>query len=353
MATPSPRSIFVFCTIPALVFLLGCGPSAAPEAAPSAEAAHARIERIVVATGTIEPKGEVWVRPRIAGIVDQILVEAGDDVEAGQVLIEIERELREAFTAEARAGVEAAQVEVRYAKIAVGRSDRLKDQGASSDSQHDEARADYDRAVAALARARAAYETLEVQLRYASVRAPVSGRVLDVVVEIGDAVSPVTSVTGGTVLLSLASKDLLNLIGQVDENDVSRIEQGQPARLRTEAYGDRTFAGHVAKIAPVGHRIQNVTYFEVEIEITDPDAGLLRPRMSGDAEIVAETLERALVIPETALRYAGETIFVNVVGEGEEPGIPPERRDVEVGVVDGNRVQILSGLSPGERVSLQ
>ena len=60
------------------------------------------------------------------------------------------------------------------------------------------------------------------------------------------------------------------------------------------------------EIAPLGQRVQNVTYFEVEIEVTDPDAQLLRPRMSGDADIVIEVVEDALFVPETALRYRGE-----------------------------------------------
>jgi HlyD family secretion protein len=175
--------------------------------------------------------------------------------------------------------------------------------------------------------------------------------VLDVPVEEGSAVSPVTSVTGGSVLLSLAGTDKLHLKGSVDENEISHVALGQKARLRTEAFGDRTFSGVVRDIAPVGKRLQNVTYFEVEIEITDPDAPMLRPRMSGDAEIVTETLDDALVIPETALRYGGDHIYVNVVAEASDE--PPERRNVEIGIVDGDRVQILSGLEAGDNVSLQ
>ena len=117
---------------------------------------------------------------------------------------------------------------------------------------------------------------------------------LDVPVEEGSAVSPVTAVTGGTLLLSLAATSTLHLEGLVDENEVARVAVGQPARIRTEAFGERAFAGRVRKISPVGQRIQNVTYFEVEVEVTDADGAALRPRMSGDAEIVTEVVEDAL-----------------------------------------------------------
>ena len=87
----------------------------------------------------------------------------------------------------------------------------------------------------------------------------------------------------------------------------------------------------------------------MKIEISDPDARLLLPRMSGDAEIITEVVEDALVVPETALHYRGADIFVRIAGS------PPEKaeRVIEIGIVDGDRVQILGGLSPGERVLLQ
>jgi HlyD family secretion protein len=180
---------------------------------------------------------------------------------------------------------------------------------------------------------------------------PTSGRVLEVYTEEGNAVSPVMAVTGGTLLLSIAGTNALHLEGKVDENEVARVAVGQPARVRTEAYAGRVFSGRVRKIAPLGERIQNVTYFEVEIEITDDDASLLRPRMSGDAEIVTEVVEDALVIPETALRYRRDRIYVDRVNRNGSPEM--EARSIEIGIVDGSRVQVLSGLEEGEEVRLQ
>jgi HlyD family secretion protein len=309
-----------------------------------------RIERIVVATGTVEPEREVEIRPRIAGIVEKIHVEAGDEVKVGDALIEIERELLESQAGEAAAAVKEARVEQRYAKIEVDRTDELRAGGASSLKAKDEAAARYDLARAGVERARARHKTLSTQLSYATVKSTLAGRVLDVNVEEGGAVSPVTSVTGGTLLLSLAGNEALRLEGKVDENEVARVELGQPARIRTEAFGDRTFAGRVDKIAPLGQRIQNVTYFEVEIEIGDADAELLRPRMSGDADIVSEVVADALTIPESALRYRGEQIYVEVIRPSGPAGF--DEKDITIGIVDGANVQVLSGLSEGEEVRL-
>ncbi|MEM7410716.1 MAG: efflux RND transporter periplasmic adaptor subunit [Myxococcota bacterium] len=328
--------------------IVGCG-GEAPENVPQAEVERGTLERLVIATGTIEPRVEVEIRPRIAGIVQRIASQEGDRIEPGTVLVEIERELLESRVREARAALREAEVERRFAKIAVDRMLEMNKSGASSDQKRDDAEARFERAKAARARARAALDTLSTQLGYADVRSPLAGRVLEVHIEAGDAVSPVTSVNGGTLLLTLAGNERLHLEGLVDENEVARVEIGQTARIQTEAFADRVFEGVVREIAPLGQRVQNVTYFEVKIEVTDADASLLRPRMSGDAEIVTEVVRDAVFVPETALRYRGEEIYVEV-GNGDGSA---EQRAIEIGLIDGAKVQILSGLEAGESVRLQ
>lgn len=327
---------------------LACGGSP-PAPSPTAPVQKERIERIVVATGTIEPVKEVEVRPRIPGIIDRIHVKAGDEVSAGTVLVELERDLLESQVAEAGAALREAEVEQRYADIDLDRAQELQVSGAHSAKELDQAKARSERAGAQVARARAALRTLETELGYATVKASLDGRVLDVPAEEGSAVSPVTAVTGGTLLLTLAATDRLHLEGLVDENEVARVEVGQTARIRTEAFGDRLFEGRVREVAPVGQRIQNVTYFEVKIDVVDPDASLLRPRMSGDADIVTRVVDDAITIPETGLRYRGDEVYVLLPsGDG-----PPSERPVKVGIVDGTRVQLLEGVSEGEEVLLQ
>jgi HlyD family secretion protein len=332
-----------------LAAALGCGGGEPTAPAPTAKAEVGRIERVVVATGTIEPVKEVEVRPRIPGIVERILVEADDVVEEGQLLVEIERELLESQAAEAKAALREARVQLRFASTELERARKLVESGARSPQHLEEMQAAFDQAEARVARSEAALHTVSTQLSYARVLSPLAGRVLDVHTEEGSAVSPVTAVTGGTLLLSLAATDSLHLDGLVDENEVARVAVGQPARIRTEAFPERVFEGRVREIAPLGERVQNVTYFRVEIEVTDPDVGALRPRMSGDADIVTEVVEDALLVPETALHYRGDEIFVRR-WNGDAL---PEDRPVRIGIVDGQRVQVLEGLAAGETVVLQ
>jgi len=331
--------------------ILGCANGDRREPSPSAEVTRGRIERIVVATGTIEPEKEVEVRPRISGIIEAVHVEAGQMVAKDTPLAEIDRELLEAQAAEARSALKRAEVEERYAGLERQRSAALQKGGTVAAQEHERAESRHEVARAGVARDAAALEFLEVQLRHTTVVAPMAGKILDVDVEAGDAVSSVTAVTGGTRLLTIAADDVLHLEGLVDENEISRVAVDQPARLRTEAFEGEIFTGRVRKIKPVGEREQNVTYFEVEVVVEDPTAARLRPKMSADADIIAEVIDDALLVPETALLYEGDEVFVDVP-TGPEPE-DVERRTVTIGIVGTDTVQILSGLEVGDRVRLK
>ncbi len=337
--------------------LTGCGSADANRAIASASVERGTLERIVVATGTLEPERLVDVRPRISGIVEKIHVEDGDRVKADQILVEIDRDLIEVRLREVRAALASARIELRYAEIALERARNLREQGTMPDQDYDDTRSRHERAVVDVERREAQVSRLEVELRYATVRAPMDGVVLEVPVEEGSAVSSVLSVTGGTPLLTLASSHGLHLEGLVDENEIARVALGQRARVRTEAFGEeKLFEGEVQQISPIGKRVQNVTYFEVEVAVTDPEAGRLMPRMSADADIVTEIASDVLWVPETALHYDGEGVYVERLdgeAEGAEGEVETTRIDVELGIVEDDRVQLVEGLSEGARVRLR
>lgn len=339
--------------------LAGCTRAAPADVGTTATAERATIERLVVATGTIEPEKKVEVRPRISGIVEKVHVDDGNVVDENAPLIEIDRELLEAQAAEARSRLDQSRIEQKYAERDRARAANLVRGGTVSTQEHERADARFETATAAVARDQAALEELEVELKYTRVLAPMHGTILDVPVEVGDAVSAVTTVTGGTLLLVIADPETLHLKGLVDENEVAHVAVGQPARLRTEAYAGRAFTGKVRHIAPLGQRQQNVTYFEVEVVVTDPDAHQLRPLMSADADIVTETVNDALVVPEAALVFEGDQVLVERVVRASASSMTGggtatiDRRPVTVGIVAGKRAQILAGLDAGDEVRLR
>jgi HlyD family secretion protein len=308
------------------------------------------IERIVVASGTIEPEDLVEVRPKVSGIVKHFHVDAGDRVRAGQVVAELDRETLEAAVREARAIVREAEVDSAHTGLELRRRRQLVSRGVESQEQLDRMESENAAADARLERARATLERLEQELAYATITAPIDGVVLQRDLNAGAAAASVASVIGGTVLMVIADTAKMHLLGVIDENEIAQVRVGMPARIRTEAYADRVFPGRVSKIASIGDRKENITTFKVEVTVLE-GVDALWPRLSADADIVTEVHAQALVAPETALVYDGTKIFVDVLPPSGDGNMV--RRPVRLGISNGDRVELVDGVAEGERVKLQ
>lgn len=316
----------------------------------TAKGERGRIERIVIASGTIEPEELIEVRPRISGIVEEFLVDAGDRVKAGDVVARIEREALEAAVREARAVVAEAVVARDLAARNLQRLTDLFGKGVESRERLDQFSSDHEGAAARLARAQATLDRLDQELAYATITAPIDGIVLQRDLDPGAAVASVATVTGGTILMTIADTSRMHLLGVVDENEIADVAVGMEARIRTETYPGRIFPGRVRKIASIGDRKENVTSFKVEVAVLE-GADALRAKMSADADIIAEVHEDALLLPETTLLYEGEEIVVEVVARSSEARLL--RRPVQIGISTADRVEIVDGLEEGEEVKLQ
>lgn len=316
----------------------------------TARVTRGALERIVVASGTIEPEHLVEVRPKVSGIVERFQVDAGDRVSAGQVVAEIDRETLAAAVREARAIVQEARVERDQAAVELTRRVNLFQRGVESQDALDRDRAAHGAAEARLQRAQATLERLEQELAYATITAPIDGLVLRRELNPGAAVASVASVTGGTVLMTIADTSQMHLLGTVDENEIAQVRVGMDARIRTDAYPGRVFPGRVRKIASLGDRKENVTSFKVEVTVLE-GIDQLWPRMSGDADIVAEVRDGILIVPETALLYDGNKVLVEVVERASGPRLV--RQAVRTGIFNADKVEIVEGLAEGDEVKLQ
>jgi HlyD family secretion protein len=317
---------------------------------PTAKVERGTIERIVVASGTIEPEDLVEVRSKVSGIVERFHVDAGDRVRAGQVVAEIDRETLEAAVREARAVLLEAEVARDHMGRELERKTTLYQRGIESHDEIDRIRSEHAGSEARYERARATLERLEQELAWATISAPIDGLVLQRELNPGAAVASVGSVTGGTVLMTIADTSKMHLLGVVDENDIAQVQVGMEARIQTDAHPGRVFPGRVRKIASLGDRKDNVTSFKIEVTVLD-GIDALRARLSADADVVAEVRANALVVPEAALLYEGDRVAVDVVPNAD--GGAAERRTVKVGVTQKDRVEILDGVREGEVVKLQ
>jgi HlyD family secretion protein len=307
-----------------------------------------------LAVGAIGPEREVAVKSKISGIVKRSFREVGDEVRAGEPLFEILPDPTPMELTEARREVEIARTVHDQARKAFERARTLKSQGIVSSEAWERAEREVEEAAIRLSLAEerlALTEKGRIRGEKTSVesviRAPISGTVLELQVNEGDPVVPLTSFQAGTPLATLADMSELIFKGTVDEIDVGKLREGMPARIQVGALPDAGVTGQVSRIAPKSRVEEGTTLFDVEIELLASDA-VLRAGFSANADLVVREQQDALLIPERLVRFAEGKASVEV--PGATPEAEPETRSVEVGLSDGLNIEIVSGLSEGDLV---
>jgi HlyD family secretion protein len=350
------------------------------------------IARSVVATGKIEPLTKVEVKSKASGIVEKIYVDAGQKVKEGQVLAELDKEQLQAAVAEARANLQAAQAaqeaaeatyqknlvdaegpDVPFLKKDMERAHDSYKQGlialnvmqdaeknyelalqkqVSAARNADMAKAQVAQAKAQIAQAKAALDDADENLRYATITSPMDGVMLSKDVEVGDAVSSILVLgSQATLVATLGDISEVYVLGKVDEADIGKVYLGQDAHIVVESFKDKTFQGKVTKISPLGVEKDNVTTFEVRVSIQNA-TGELRANMSANAEVILEEKKNVLLVPEGALIFDKDK---NVTVEIPDPKADDGRKKlaVKIGISNGVKSEILSGLNEGQKVILQ
>jgi HlyD family secretion protein len=178
------------------------------------------------------------------------------------------------------------------------------------------------------------------------ITSPITGFILEKMVEIGDPVVPLTTFQEGTVLMAMAEMDELLFRGTVDEIDVGRLTEGLPVEIKIGALPDASIHGVLAKISLKGRDAENATTFPVEIAVRPSAGATLRAGYSANADIIIERRSDILFIPERLVRFEDERAFVTVqLGPDAS-----EEREIRTGLSDGINVEVLEGLSEGELV---
>lgn len=336
------------------------------------------VARSVVATGKVQPLTKVEIKSKASGIVKRLLVDYGDTVEEGDVLVELDKEQLEAAVREARANLLAAEAaweryrieaqgpDLPFLKAALERARKLYADGLIAPQVLDDADKAYQMGLnkqtaaksqaamskAEVEKARAALERYETDLRYATVTSPMNGLVLSRDVEVGDAVSSILVLgSQATLVMTLGDVSEVYVLGKVDEADIGKVYMGQRARIVVESFKDKPFEGRVTKISPLGVEKDNVTTFEVRVSISNP-TGELKTNMSANAEIILEEKKGVLVVPESAVVYDKERKpFLEVADAKAEGG--RRRVAVKLGISNGVKTELVEGLAEGQKVVLQ
>jgi HlyD family secretion protein len=316
---------------------------------------------LVTATGALQPTNQVDVGSEVSGLLAEVLVDFNDTVTAGQVLARLDTQTLEARVASSRASLAVAEASQQQAEATVteaqakaARSRELATRNIGSQQQLETDEAASLRAVAQAASARAQVTAaraqlaeMETSLRKAVIRSPIDGVIISREVRPGQTVAA----SFQTPVLFKLAQDLrrMELHLDLDESDVGQVKHGQTAQFRVDAYPGRAFEATITSVRYNPRTVNNVVTYETVLSVDNPDLSL-RPGMTATADIFVDRKDRALLVPNRALRFlppesvesgasaddAGPRVWV--VRDGAAVAVP-----VETGLTNGEVTEVTSG----------
>jgi len=341
----------------------------------------------VEAAGLIEPFVTVELKSKASGQILDIKAETGQVVEAGTLLVQIDKRNPQNALAQASAQLEAARARKSIAEAQSRRAAKLLEERIINDVDFEQAQLEAANAKSEVVRSQVAVETARIQLDDTDLRAPITGTIIEKLVEKGQVISsPIMDVGGGTVMLKMADLTSVQVRTLVDETDIGKIAPGQSAKVTVTAYPNQPFRGEVQKIEPLAAADQTVTTFAVRIVLRN-DQGLLKPGMNAEVSILVTERRDVLAVPTSALRTSRDLkTSATLLGLDEataaaqlkanalpEPpaadrderyrfsnrywvfvseGGKPVARPVITGITDLDYSEVLAGLNAGDQVYL-
>ncbi len=318
------------------------------------------LKKTTIITGKIEPRNEVYVKPQISGIITEILKEAGQTVQQGEVIAKVKviPDMGQLSSAEAR--VRLADINLEQARVDYEREKNLYDQKLVSADEFDKISQQLRQAKHELASAQDALQVVRdgVSKSNASasstlIRSTISGVILDIPVKVGNSVILSNTFNDGTTIASVANMNDLIFRGNIDETEVGQLVSGMPLKITIGALQDLSFEASLEYISPKAIENNGANQFEIKAAVTVPAASSaghkIRSGYSANAEIVLASADKALTIPESAIEFSGDSTFVYVlVGSPDKKDY--ERRYVETGLSDGVNIEVKKGLTAKDKV---
>jgi HlyD family secretion protein len=308
-----------------------------------------------VASGSIQPRQEILIKPQVSGIVRIVHVEAGDIVKAGDILAEVTIVPNMSALSSAENRLSRAKISRDDAKTTYDRNADLYEQGVIS-------ALDIQQNVLAYNQAKEEVLGAEDNLRIVRegvasrggatsntlIRSTIDGMVLDVPVKKGNSVIEANNFNDGTTVASVADMKDLIFIGKIDESEVEKLHEGMDIILSIGAIDNLTYPATLEHIAPKGVEESGAIQFEIKAAVILEEGQFLRAGYSANADIELDRRDAVLTISETLIQYKKRKAFVEIE---VSPGIY-ETRDVSLGLSDGLSVEVLSGITLEDKLKV-
>lgn len=311
------------------------------------------ITKSITATGTIEPVTSVTVGTQVSGIVSKLYVDYNSVVKKGQVIAELDKTNLISELNTAKANLASAESTMRYEQANFNRYKTLYKKGLVSADDYDNALLNYNKAKESVASSREMVAKAQTNLGYATITSPIDGVVLSKSVEEGQTVAA----SFNTPELFTIAKDLTNMqvVADVDEADIGDVKAGERVTFTVDTYPDDTFQGTVTQVRQEATTTNNVVTYEVVISAPNADLKL-KPGLTANVTIftlektgVTNVLSKALRFTPTKETVNGAKI-IDCKGKNKvwtKEGNVFRAHAVTLGITDGTRTEILSGVSKG------
>jgi len=313
--------------------------------------ANDSIVKSTVLTGSIEPRDEILVKPNMNGIIAELNHLPGDFVQEGELIAKIQMVPDVAMVQSAASRVDAARVDLKRTEEVYNRDKSLYDQQIlakeayeTSLANYRRAKIEYSSAVEQLDLTRTGSSASTSKRNNTLVFATVTGTILEQPVKVGSRVTMANNFSEGTTVVSIADLTDLLFIGNVNESDVNNVTVGSPVTIHVGALKDKTYHAVVEYVSPKGKDTSGTILFEVKAAISGDDLSALKAGFSSNAEVEMAHKTGVLTIPEATVTYEGDKSFVFVKGSKGEY----EKKEVTLGLSDGIKVEVLSGLTGDE-----
>lgn len=313
------------------------------------------IEKRSVATGKVDPRNEILIKPQMSGIIAAVYKEAGDVVKAGDVIAKIKVipdmvSLNSAESRVSRAKISFDQTKKNYDRDKKLYADKVisKEDFEKTELQFKNDKEELKAAKDNLSLTRDGISTNSAAYSTTLVRSTINGTILDVPVKVGNSVIQSNNFNDGTTIATVANMSDMLFVGKLDETEVGKISVGMPMDITIGALEDQKLTAKLEYVSPKGKEENGAIMFEMKAAVKVPKGVFIRAGYSANAEIVFSKAQNALTVPESCIEFGGDTAFVYVL-KTKEPQVF-EKRQVKVGLSDGMKIEIKSGLKLKDKI---
>ncbi|MDR0364651.1 MAG: efflux RND transporter periplasmic adaptor subunit [Bacteroidales bacterium] len=313
------------------------------------------IEKSTIAPGKVEPRDEILIKPQVSGIISEVLVEAGDNVKAGDIIAVVKVVPEMSNLSSAESSLNLSIINLEKAQIEFDRQNKLHQSGVISKEDFENAETQLKRSKEEADNAQDRLDIIKdgiskkfAQYSNTQVRATITGMVLDVPIKVGNSVIQANTFNDGTTIASIANMNDIIFKGNVDETEIGRINVRMPISLTIGALQGYLFDAVLEYISPKGVETNGANLFEIRAAVNVPDSVFIRAGYSANAQITLQKSENVTMASESAIEFQADTSYVyRLISETPQKF---EKEKVTLGLSDGINIEIKEGVKIGDKL---